>query len=96
MLAVNSRWLVGSAAAVCTTVAFVPQLIKTWRHGGHDLSYAMLFLYLVGVSLWLAYGLIIDAGAVIVANAAAVVLVSACTVAKWARDRWPVKKPGDQ
>lgn len=92
MILLNSRLVVGSAAAACTTVAFVPQLIKTWRHGGHDLSYAMLFLYLLGVSLWLAYGLIINAGAIIAANSAAIVLVAACAIAKWTRKRWPADR----
>ena len=84
---VNWRWILGTAAAFCTTFAFVPQLIKIRQHGGRDLSYAMLLFYLVGVLLWLAYGLIIHAGAVIVANVAASVLVSACAILKWARER---------
>jgi 5'(3')-deoxyribonucleotidase/uncharacterized protein with PQ loop repeat len=68
----------GTVAAFCTTVAFVPQIVKLWKQGGEDLSYSMLFLYLTGVSLWLVYGMRIHAAAVIWANAltCALVLVS--------------------
>ncbi len=68
----------GIAAAVCTTVAFVPQIVKLRKQGGEDLSYSMLFLYLTGVVLWLSYGIRIHAAAMIWANAlaTAVVLIS--------------------
>ena len=76
--------LTGSVAALCTTVAFVPQIVKIWRQGGRDLSYGMLLLYLVGVLLWLIYGLLIHAREVILANLAAIVLVGAAIALKWA------------
>ncbi len=66
----------GSVAAFCTTVAFIPQIVKLRKQGGEDLSYAMLLLYLTGVLLWLVYGLEIHAVAVIWANVLAAVLVA--------------------
>lgn len=77
-------WLaiLGTTAAVCTTGAFVPQLIKIRRQGGEDLSYAMLSVYLFGVMLWFSYGLILHATAVIWANAVAAVLVLASVILK--------------
>jgi len=68
--------VIGTVAALCTTLAFVPQILKTWRTGGRDVSYSMLFVFLVGVLLWLAYGLLIWRLAVILSNLAAAVLVS--------------------
>jgi MtN3 and saliva related transmembrane protein len=73
---------VGGLAAVCTTVAFVPQILKIRRQGGDDLSYPMFALYLTGTSLWFLYGLLIHAGAVILANAATFVLVVVAVVLK--------------
>jgi MtN3 and saliva related transmembrane protein len=73
---------VGTVAAVCTTVAFVPQIVKIRRQGGGDLSYPMLALYLVGVMLWLVYGLILHAAAVIWANAATTILVAIAIILK--------------
>ena len=87
---IDWRLIIGTAAAFCTTIAFIPQLMKIRQYGGRDVSYAMLVLYLVGVLLWLAYGLIVDAGAIIVANAIATVLVSACAVMKWIREQKPI------
>ncbi len=68
--------IIGTVAALCTTLAFVPQILKTWRTGGRDLSYGMLLAYLVGILLWLVYGILIWRMAVIAANVAATLLVS--------------------
>jgi 5'(3')-deoxyribonucleotidase/uncharacterized protein with PQ loop repeat len=66
---------IGIVAAFCTTVAFVPQIVKLRKQGGEDLSYQMLFLYLTGVLLWLVYGIQVHAVAVIWANALAGLMV---------------------
>lgn len=82
--------VIGMVAAVFTTGAFIPQILKIRKQGGEDLSYSMLSFYLAGVSLWLGYGLLLHAPAVIWANAAAVLLVSTSVVMKaaWSgRDR---------
>ncbi|HMA96196.1 MAG TPA: hypothetical protein VKP30_26095 [Polyangiaceae bacterium] len=76
--------ILGTVAALCTTAAFVPQLVKLYRFGGRDLSYAMLLVYWLGVVLWLGYGVLVHATEVIAANAIGGVLVSACIVLK----RW--------
>jgi len=73
---------IGSAAAVCTTIAYIPQIFKIRRQGGQDLSYPMLILYLAGILLWLAYGLLLHAAAVIWANVATSLLVAAALVLK--------------
>ena len=72
----------GTAAAICTTGAFVPQLVKIRRQGGEDLSYVMLVIYLGGVLLWLSYGVLLHAQAVIWANATATILVMASIILK--------------
>jgi len=68
--------LVGTIAALCTTGAFVPQIVKIRKQGGEDLSYSMLALYLFGVLLWLIYGLMFHDRAVIWANVVAAILVA--------------------
>jgi len=73
---------IGIVAAFCTTVAFVPQIVKLRKQGGKDLSYPMLFLYLTGVLLWLVYGLRVQATAVVWANALSGVLVFVSIVLK--------------
>ena len=71
--------LIGTVGGFCTTCAFVPQVIKIWKQGGRDLSYAMLSLYFVGVCLWLAYGVLIHARAVILTNFATAILIAIAT-----------------
>jgi len=75
--------LIGTVAAVLTTGAFLPQLMKVKRQGGEDLSAGMLGMYLAGQGLWLAYGLLNHAGAVIGANVASIILVAAVAVLKY-------------
>src|SRR5450432_372927 len=72
----------GSLGGFCTTVAFVPQVLKIWKQGGRDLSYGMLSLYLFGVLLWLAYGILLRAPAVIITNFATAILITIATVLK--------------
>ena len=62
--------LIGFLATVITTIAFLPQVIKTWRSKStKDVSLQMLILFCTGVFLWLVYGFYIKALPIIVANA---------------------------
>jgi 5'(3')-deoxyribonucleotidase/uncharacterized protein with PQ loop repeat len=72
----------GTVAALCTTLAFVPQLFRIRRNGSAELSSAMLAIYLAGLALWLAYGVVIHALPVIGANVASLAIVSAVTARK--------------
>lgn len=77
-----TEWI-GYAAAVLTTASFVPQFWQTYRT--RDVSGISLPMYVVfagGVSLWLAYGLIIDAWPVIAANAVTLALALAILAMK--------------
>ena len=61
--------ILGSIAAVCTTIAFIPQAIKTIRSKHtKDLSLGMYGLLNVGILLWLCYGILIKEIPVILAN----------------------------
>jgi len=74
---------VGSMAAVCTTLAFVPQVLKSWRT--RDLSGISLPMYTIftaGVLLWLVYGILIQDWPVIIANAITALLASAVLLLK--------------
>ena len=86
----HSAWisLIGSLAGVCTTTAFVPQVIKVWRQGGRDLSYGMLGLFLTGVALWFVYGVMLGARAIIFTNGATGVLIAIATGLKF----WKAKR----
>lgn len=60
---------IGYMAALLTTTAFVPQVVRAWRtRSTHDVSLAMFVMLNVGVLLWLVYGLLIQDIPLIAAN----------------------------
>ena len=62
--------IVGSLAAVLTTVSFFPQVWRTWQSkSAGDLSIVMLALFTVGVFLWLIYGVVRGSIPIAAANA---------------------------
>ena len=61
--------LFGFSAAFLTTIAFLPQLYKTWQtKSAEDVSLIMLILFLIGLICWIVYGLKIHSTPIIVAN----------------------------
>lgn len=67
-MAFNPDWL-GLLAGTLTTIAFVPQVLKTWRsRSAEDLSLGMFSLFTVGIALWLVYGFWIQALPLILTN----------------------------
>jgi len=67
--------LVGTVAGTLTTVAFVPQVIKTWRsRSTRDISLAMWLAFTLGVALWLVYGLMAESWPILIANAITLLL----------------------
>jgi MtN3 and saliva related transmembrane protein len=74
----------GLFAGACTTLSFLPQVIRTLRtrHAG-DLSAAWLLIFSVGTAAWLAYGILRSDVAVASANGVTFVLVMSLVVAKY-------------
>ncbi|MEM9338241.1 MAG: SemiSWEET transporter [Bacteroidota bacterium] len=79
----SSLQLLGFAAAFCTTAAFLPQAIKTIRSKAtHAISLPMYLLLIVGIILWLSYGLILGDYPIIIANAITLFLCSIILILK--------------
>jgi len=67
---------IGLLAATLTTIAFLPQVIKTWKtRKTEDISLITFSILFIGVFLWLVYGLIIKDLPLIVANGTTLILV---------------------
>jgi MtN3 and saliva related transmembrane protein len=61
--------ILGLAAGTISSITFLPQVIKIWQtKSAKDLSIPMLLLLVLGVSMWLAYGIIIKNVPVIYTN----------------------------
>ena len=67
--------LIGFAAATCTTVAYAPQAIKVWKtRSTGDISLGMFLVMVLGLALWLVYGLLSGDAPLVAANAITIVL----------------------
>jgi MtN3 and saliva related transmembrane protein len=63
-----TEWI-GYAAASLTTISFVPQAWLTFKtRDVSGISLGMYSAFTLGIALWLAYGLLIEAWPVVIAN----------------------------
>jgi MtN3 and saliva related transmembrane protein len=70
-----STELIGSAAALLTTLCWLPQAVKLLRtRETRDLSLIAYIAFSGGVFLWLLYGILIGSVPVMAANAVTLVL----------------------
>lgn len=75
--------LIGFAAATCTTVAYAPQAIKVWKtRSTGDISLGMFLVMVLGIALWLIYGLLSGDAPLVAANAVTMVLAGGILVMK--------------
>jgi MtN3 and saliva related transmembrane protein len=75
--------IIGLIAATLTTGAFVPQVYKAWRYKStKDVSMTMYIVLLVGVLLWLFYGIKINSLSIILANVVTTVFIVIIIVLK--------------
>ncbi|MEO0853810.1 MAG: SemiSWEET transporter [Cyanobacteria bacterium J06648_11] len=73
----------GLLAGTLTTLAFLPQLVKTWRsRSAEDVSIGMFLMFCAGVVLWGVYGWEIHAFPVIVTNVITFLLAAAILILK--------------
>lgn len=87
---------IGSTAATCTTISFLPQLIRVWRRkSARDISLLMFLFFSFGVACWLVYGIGIGSGPVTTANALTLVLAVAILVLKLRYDRTSPRSNAD-
>jgi|TARA_B110001452_G_scaffold263378_1_gene264741 MtN3 and saliva related transmembrane protein len=61
--------IIGFVAALLTTSAFVPQVVKVWKSkSSMGVSVSMYLVLLLGVFLWGVYGYLIDSMSIMIAN----------------------------
>jgi MtN3 and saliva related transmembrane protein len=75
--------VIGFAAGLLTTLAFVPQVVKIWRsRSAADVSLAAFIAFTVGVGLWLAYGILKQEPPIVLWNGVTLVLAAAIVAMK--------------
>lgn len=82
-MTVNWLTILGFCAAVGTTGAWLPQVVKTVRtRSARDFSWAYLAMFTSGVVLWVVYGALRNDIAVFAANVVALLLIIGIIVVK--------------
>ncbi len=65
----DSTTLIGLFGGMLTTIAFFPQVAKTWKtRSAKDFSLCMLVLLAAGVFIWTIYGFLIGSIPLILTN----------------------------
>ncbi len=76
--------ILGLTAGTITSITFLPQVIQVWKtKSSRDISLGMLLLLLLGVSMWLAYGIIIANIAIIYTNSMVMAMGLILLYFKW-------------
>lgn len=74
---------IGSIAATCTTMAFIPQAVQSYKTRDlSGISLPMYFIFTLGVAMWLVYGLLKQDWPIIIANTITVALSAMILVLK--------------
>ncbi|MCF8167443.1 MAG: SemiSWEET transporter [Rhodoferax sp.] len=74
---------IGYCAAILTTASFVPQALHTFKTKDvSGISLGMYSAFTLGVSLWLVYGLLLEAWPIVIANTITVTLAASILVMK--------------
>ena len=72
----NLEWT-GYVAATLTTLAFVPQAVKTIRSkDASSISLGMYVVFTTGLCFWLAYGIVLGSWPMILSNVITLVLAT--------------------
>ena len=86
----SSTELFGFAAATLSTIAFLPQVIKTWKtQSAKDVSYALLMTFSTGCLCWVIYGYQVEARPVMIANALTLTLNLTILAMKFSFEKEP-------
>jgi MtN3 and saliva related transmembrane protein len=68
--------LIGTCSGFISSVTFLPQVIKIYQtKSAKDLSFGTLFFLVLGVSLWLVYGILKTDYPIIITNALVLTMV---------------------
>ncbi|MCB6584634.1 SemiSWEET transporter [Streptococcus sp. 27098_8_75] len=75
--------MIGSIAAILTTFAFLPQVIKVIKSKDTEsIALGMYLMQVLGIALWLAHGLVIQDLPLILANSVSFILSGTILVYK--------------
>ena len=87
------EYYLGYLAAFCTTIAFIPQAVKVYKtNHTKDISLGMFCLLIVGLVLWLWYGILLASYPIILANSVTLIIATYILITKLKLDVFSSKK----
>jgi len=79
---------IGYVAATCTTISFLPQLIRVVKlRSAREISLGMFIIFSTGTALWLAYGMLLHSMPMTAANSVTFALSMSILLLKLKYDR---------
>lgn len=76
--------ILGFIAGTLTTLAFLPQVARTWKTGSaRDFSAIWIVAFGLGLGIWIAYGILTNALSITLANGLTLALVLSIAWIKW-------------
>jgi MtN3 and saliva related transmembrane protein len=77
VLEMNYTDILGYIAGFLILISLVPQIIKSWKtKSTKDISLLRYIIYIIGIIMWLIYGVVLVNGPMIIANSINLVLAS--------------------
>ena len=79
----TETWI-GLGASMCTGISMLPQLLKTYKEKkAGDISYAMLGILMLGLGLWVWYGLVKEDWIIIISNSFSLLINLNIVILSW-------------
>lgn len=76
--------MIGTLAAILSTLNQFPQAIKVYRsHDTHSISLAMYFIVEGAIILWLVYGILLNDFPLMLANSLSLIPITYIFIMKW-------------
>jgi MtN3 and saliva related transmembrane protein len=83
----------GTIGTILSTVSLMPQVVRTWRtRSTDDISAAWLVVALVAMGIWIAYGSLISAPAIVLVNVLSVFQCASILFVKLQNERASIAK----
>ncbi|MCP3659248.1 MAG: hypothetical protein GY830_02600 [Bacteroidetes bacterium] len=83
MSIIKNLEIIGILAAICTTIAFIPQVVKVYRSkSAKDISLGMYSIFCIGLTLWIIHGIMIKDKPLIFANIITLLLATSILIMK--------------
>jgi MtN3 and saliva related transmembrane protein len=77
VLEMNYIDVIGYIAGFLTLTSLIPQIIKSWKtKSTKDISLLRYIIYIIGIIMWLIYGIVLTNGPMIITNSISLTLAS--------------------